>query len=42
MPSHDPDFEAQAAEIIGLHLAPPRDDAVFCMDQKAAIQTLDR
>ena len=42
MASHDPDFERKAADIIGLYLNPPRHAAVFCVDEKTAIQTLDR
>jgi hypothetical protein len=30
--STDPDFEAKAAEIIGLYLDPPQHAAVFCVD----------
>src|SRR6478752_8853926 len=40
--SHDPAFEAKAADIIGLYLAPPAHGAVFCVDEKTAIQALDR
>lgn len=40
--SNDPDFEAKAAEIIGLYLHPPQHAAVFCVDEKTAIQALDR
>jgi DDE superfamily endonuclease len=40
--SNDPAFEAKAAEIIGLYLAPPAHAAVFCVDEKSAIQALDR
>lgn len=40
--SNDPDFEAKAADIIGLYLNPPRHAAVFCVDEKTAIQALDR
>ena len=40
--SNDPDFEAKAAEIIGLYLNPPQHAAVFCVDEKTAIQALDR
>jgi transposase len=40
--STDPDFEAKAADIIGLYLAPPAHAAVFCVDEKTAIQALDR
>jgi transposase len=42
MASNDPDFEAKAAEIIGLYLNPPAHAAVFCVDEKTAIQALDR
>ena len=40
--SDDPDFERKAADIIGLYLRPPQHAAVFCVDEKAAIQALDR
>lgn len=42
MISDDPDFEAKAADIIGLYLNPPAHAAVFCVDEKSAIQALDR
>ena len=42
MASDDPDFETKAADIIGLYLNPPRHAAVFCIDEKTAIQALDR
>jgi hypothetical protein len=42
MASNDPDFETKAADIIGLYLHPPQHAAVFCVDEKAAIQALDR
>src|ERR1700739_3061209 len=42
MTSDDPDFECKAADIIGLYLNPPRHAAVFCVDEKTAIQALDR
>ena len=42
MASTDPDFETKAADIIGLYLNPPRHAAVFCLDEKTAIQALDR
>ena len=42
MASKDPDFEAKAADIIGLYLNPPQHAAIFCVDQKSAIQALDR
>jgi transposase len=40
--SEDPDFETVAADIIGLYVKPPLHAAVFCVDEKTAIQTLDR
>lgn len=42
MASNDPDFERKAADIIGLYLDPPQHAAVFCVDEKTAIQALDR
>jgi transposase len=42
MASNDPDFEEKAADIIGLYLEPPQHAAVFCVDEKTAIQALDR
>jgi transposase len=42
MASNDPDFERKAADIIALYLDPPRHAAVFCVDEKTAIQALDR
>src|SRR6204780_2369179 len=42
MASNDPEFERKAAEIIGLYLHPPQHAAVFCVDEKTAIQALDR
>jgi hypothetical protein len=40
--SPDPDFETKAADIIGLYLTPPTNAVVFCVDEKTAIQALDR
>src|SRR5579884_2501809 len=40
--SDDPDFESKAADIIGLYMDPPQHAAVFCVDEKTAIQALDR
>jgi transposase len=40
--SNDPDFETKAADIIGLYLHPPQHAAVFCVDEKSAVQALDR
>lgn len=42
MASNDPEFEEKAADIIGLYLKPPLHAAVFCVDEKSAIQALDR
>lgn len=42
MASDDPDFETKAADVIGLYLNPPQHAAVFCVDEKSAIQALDR
>ena len=40
--SNDPNFETKAADVIGLYLHPPQHAAVFCVDEKTAIQALDR
>lgn len=42
MKSDDPNFEKKASDIIGLYLRPPAHAAVFCVDEKSAIQALDR
>src|SRR5260221_2545912 len=42
MASDDPEFEEQAADIIGLYLQPPLNAAVCCVDEKSAIQALHR
>lgn len=42
MASNDPNFETKAADVIGLYLNPPAHAAVFCVDEKTAIQALDR
>ena len=42
MASDDPNFELKAADIIGLYVKPPQHAAVFCVDEKTAIQALDR
>lgn len=42
MASDDPDFETKAADIIGLYHKPPAHAAVFSLDEKSAIQALDR
>jgi len=41
MASNDPDFERKAADIIGLYMNPPAHAAMFCIDEKTAIQALD-
>jgi hypothetical protein len=42
MTSDDPEFEEKVADTIGLYLKPPVNAAVFCVDEKSAIQALDR
>jgi transposase len=42
MASDDPDFAKKAADVIGLYLKPPTNAVVFCVDEKTAIQALDR
>jgi transposase len=42
MASPDPAFERKATAIIGLYLNPPQHAVVFCVDEKTAIQALDR
>lgn len=42
MASNDPDFESKAADVIGLYVNPPPHAVVFCVDEKTAIQALDR
>jgi transposase len=42
MASNDPAFEEKATDIIGLYMNPPQHAAVFCVDEKTAIQALDR
>ena len=42
MASNDPQFGEKAADIIGLYINPPQHAAVFCVDEKTAIQALDR
>ena len=42
MASDDPEFATKAADVIGLYLKPPQHAAVFCVDEKTAIQALDR
>ena len=40
--SDDPDFESKALDVIGLYLNPPQHAIVFSVDEKSAIQALDR
>ena len=42
MASNDPAFEQKAADIIALYMDPPQHAAVSCVDEKTAIQALDR
>jgi len=42
MQSDDPEFERKAADVIGLYVNPPQHAAVFAIDEKTAIQALDR
>lgn len=42
MLSDDPDFEQKAADVLGLYLNPPDHAVVFAVDEKTAIQALDR
>ncbi len=40
--SNDPCFEEKLHDVVGLYLNPPESAVVFCVDEKSAIQTLDR
>ncbi len=42
MASNDPEFESKAADIIALYLNPPQHAVVISVDEKSAIQALDR
>jgi transposase len=42
MTSDDPDFEAKAADVIGLYVNPPQHAVVFSLDEKTQVQALDR
>jgi transposase len=42
MLSDDPDFERKAADVIGWYVNPPQHAAIFAVDEKTAIQALDR
>ena len=40
--SNDPHFEEKLKDVVGLYMAPPEKAVVFCVDEKSAIQALDR
>jgi len=40
--STDPEFARKSADIVGLYLDPPENAMVICMDEKPAIQVLER
>jgi transposase len=40
--SPDPDFETKAADVIALYVNPPQHAVVFSIDEKTALQALDR
>ena len=40
--SNDPRFEEKLRDVVGLYLSPPENAVVFCVDEKSAIQALDR
>lgn len=40
--STDPEFAPKAADIVGLYLDPPENAVVLCVDEKPAIQALER
>ncbi|MGA9849383.1 MAG: IS630 family transposase [Roseiarcus sp.] len=40
--SNDPEFAANAAEIVGLYMAPPDNAVVLAVDEKPSIQALER
>ena len=42
MTSHDPDFDAKAADVCGLYLDPPENWAVFSVDEKTGMQAKSR
>ncbi|MGH9403108.1 MAG: hypothetical protein ACRD2P_13470 [Terriglobia bacterium] len=42
MASPDPDFKTKAVDILEIYLNPPQHAAVFYVDEKTAIQALDR
>ena len=42
MARDDPEFHKKATDVIGLYRKPPTNAVVFCVDEKTAIQALDR
>jgi transposase len=40
--STDPELVAKVTDVVGLHLAPPENAVVLCVDEKSQIQALDR
>src|SRR5690606_13415815 len=42
MASNDPAFEEKAADVIGLYLHPPQHAVALCVDEKTAVNALDR
>ncbi len=40
--STDPEFVPKAADVVGLYLEPPENAVVLCVDEKPAIQALER
>lgn len=42
MALNDPDLETKAADVVGLYVNPPQHATVLCVDEKTAIQALDR
>lgn len=40
--SDDPEFAANAADVVGLYVAPPENAIVICVDEKPSIQALER
>lgn len=40
--SNDPEFDQKLKTIVGLYLQPPAHTAVICVDEKRAIQALER
>ena len=40
--STDPSLESKLRDVVGLYVTPPAAAAVFCFDEKAQVQALDR